>query len=233
MYRAIFFQDDLGWSPIKMGLITVITTCPILFMSLLGGYLSDHYGPKIPLAIGFSLTIASFFWIPFFLGSSLGVLLIGFFFLGFGVPLIFTPSYTAAMNVVPKEKSGMAFGTISTIRSLGSCVGVAAIGALIDNVRLSKLQNLAEHDPMTQGISVSILKQISLGGSASKELLLEMPTSAAQSLVVHLKHAQVFSFQACHYLLGFMILFSFIWVFILFKRKVTDRPLISPAEGWD
>jgi EmrB/QacA subfamily drug resistance transporter len=219
MYRAIFFQNDLGWSPIKMGVVTVVTTCPILFMSLIGGYLSDHFGPKIPLAIGFSLTVVSFFWVPLFLQSSLGILLIGFFCLGFGVPLIFTPSYTAAMNIVPKEKSGMAFGTISTIRSLGSCIGVAAIGALIDNLRLSKFQDLADQDALTQGISDTVLKQISLGSAASNDVLSEMPKSLAQLLSTQLNQAQVFSFQACHYTLGFVILVSFIWVLFLYRKK--------------
>jgi len=51
----------------------------------------------------------------------------------------------------------------------------------LSGLRLSKFQDLTRHDPLTQGVSATVLKQISLGSAASKEVLSERSKSTAQS----------------------------------------------------
>src|SRR5579872_282184 len=66
VFRAILFQNYLGWSAEKTGFISFLSSIPVLFVSPLGGYLSDRYGPRLPIAIGFLLLIFSFFWVGTF-----------------------------------------------------------------------------------------------------------------------------------------------------------------------
>jgi EmrB/QacA subfamily drug resistance transporter len=129
VYRAVFFQDALGWSPLKSGSVFFFTSLPVLFMSPIAGWVADRFGSKIPIAVGFTLLIYSFFWVAFFVQGSLFVLVIGFFAFGLGVPLIFTPSYSSAMGSIPPTKAGNAFGILATVRSLGACLGIAIISS--------------------------------------------------------------------------------------------------------
>jgi EmrB/QacA subfamily drug resistance transporter len=132
VFRAIYFQTVLGYSPLMTGLITCVSASPILFISPVGGYLSDKFNPRLPIAIGFLFLIGSFFWLGFVSLPSLAVLFVSLGLFGIGMPLIFTPSFSHAMNVIPPQKLGIAFGMIATLRSLFSTMGVALIGLFID-----------------------------------------------------------------------------------------------------
>lgn len=133
LFWAIYFQKSLGWSPTTAGFIIFLCSVPVLFIAPLVGYLMDRFGPKWPIAAGFSILIASLIWIAFTMESHLLVLLVGLFGFGIGISLILTPSYATAMSAIPPTKAGLSFGTIQTLRSLSSALGVAVIGSLFDN----------------------------------------------------------------------------------------------------
>ena len=129
VYRAVFFQDAFHWTAVKSGLAIFCSSLPVLFMSPIAGWIADRYNPKLPIAIGFSLLIYSFAWSAFFVDGSLTMILLGFFAFGFGVPLIFTPSYSAAMGSIPPTKAGVAFGIIATLRAIGGSLGIAILSS--------------------------------------------------------------------------------------------------------
>ena len=142
VFRSIYFQTILEYSPTLAGFVTFLSSSPIFFVSPIAGYLSDRLSPKLPLAIGYLLLIFSFFWLGFFSTPSLPSLLISLFAFGIGVPLLFTPSYTTAMKSVPPPKRGVAFGMIATLRTLAGTMGVALIGLfmnLVENYQQSRL----------------------------------------------------------------------------------------------
>lgn len=213
VFRAVFFQDALDWSPMKTGVVSFFSCTPVLFMSLLGGFLSDRFGPKLPIAVGYFCLVFSFFWTAFFIESSLPILLLGLCALGFGVPLVMTPSYASAMGAIPPDKAGTAFGTISTVRSLGSTVGVAVIGSLLDNIQHSAFRRIAPGEP------ASVLNQP----------VSSLPSSIASSV----KAALFDGFFFTHILIGIALLVSFFFVFVLYKRHSLHRIPMPPAQGWD
>ena len=133
IFWAIFFQESLGWTPIDSGFAIFLCSVPVLFVAPFGGYLMDRFGAKIPIIIGFILLILSLPWIALTMKGNFWILLIGLFAFGIGISFILTPSYAAAMGVIPKSKAGIAFGMIQTLRSLSSALGVALIGSLFDN----------------------------------------------------------------------------------------------------
>ena len=133
LFWAIYFQEILDWSPINAGFVIFLCSVPILFIAPLIGYLMDRFGPKWPIVAGFCSLIASLIWISFTLESHFLILLVGLFAFGMGVSLILTPSYATAMGAIPLSKAGISFGTIQTLRSLSSALGVAIIGSLFDH----------------------------------------------------------------------------------------------------
>ena len=139
IFRAIYYQTVLDYTPYQAGSITFVSSLPMLFCAALGGFLSDRFGPRLPLAIGYTLTICSFLWLGFFPDPSLSHLLIALIAFSFGVPLIFTPSYSTAMRAVPAHKLGVGFGMVSTLRTLSGTLGIALIGLFMYMVKMDYL----------------------------------------------------------------------------------------------
>jgi EmrB/QacA subfamily drug resistance transporter len=221
VYRTVFFQDVLSWTPFDAGVLFSLTSVPVLFMSPIGGYLADRFGSKIPIIFGFILLIYSFFWLSFLIESSLPILLIGLFAFGFGVPLILTPSYSAAMGSIPPQKAGSAFGILATTRSLSSTLGVALISLFTKQEQQSSLEVLLKENPLTKDISPSTVKSATL----SQEQLI----AAASSI----KQAAMNTFSEVHAVLGFALLFAFAFVLLLYRPKASQHLPKTPGEGWD
>jgi EmrB/QacA subfamily drug resistance transporter len=230
VYRAMFVQGVLGWSPLKSGMIFFVTSIPVLFLSPIAGRLADRSGSKVPIAIGFSLLIYSFVWVAFFIENSIATLLIGFFAFGIGIPLIFTPSYTSAMNSIPPTKVGTGFGLLATVRSLSACLGVAIFGSFASHVQFRSFTNLIEKNPETNTLSPSFLEGLSSGVDNIQQTL-----SAEQLPLVlqYLKESQIRGFFSVHMAIGLALMIAFAFVFVLYHRKASHQPPKTSGEGWD
>lgn len=137
--RSIYFQDILGYTPAQTGWMIFVSACPVFFMSTIAGWLSDHFGSRLPIAIGYVSLIFSFVWFGFFPTPGLPSLMIGLIAFGIGLPSILTPSFASAMSSVPLEKAGVAFGVILTLRMLGGTIGLALINLFVAAVQQSQI----------------------------------------------------------------------------------------------
>lgn len=191
VFRTVYIEEILGFSPSQTGIIISVSSLPVLFFSLIGGYLSDKVSPRLPIFLGYLCLIFSFFWLGVFNTPSLPSLFTASLLFGMGIPLILTPSYSAAMSAVPLEKLGVAFGTIATLRWLSATIGLALISLFVDFVQKIRL-----------------------------------PTEGKRL-------AEIASFSAIHFLLGFLLIATFAGSFFLYSRKSAHHAPSSPAEGWD
>ncbi len=134
VFRTVYFQEILGYSPSQTGLIIFFSSCPMMFMAPLAGFLSDRFNHKLPVACGYLLLIFSFFWLAFFSTPSLMSLMVALIAFSAGIPFIFTPSYSSAIASVPEQKGGAAMGMITTLRMLSGTIGLALIHLFISAV---------------------------------------------------------------------------------------------------
>ncbi len=141
VFRTVYFQEVLGFSPFLTGFITFLSSCPMLFMAPLAGFLSDRFNHKLPVACGYLLLIFSCFWFAFFSTPSLTSLILALLAFSTGVPFIFTPSYSSAIASVPQQKAGVAMGMIITLRMFSGTMGLALIHFFV-----SIVQNI--HSPL-------------------------------------------------------------------------------------
>lgn len=153
VFRAIYFQEVLAYSPSQAGLLTFVSTAPVLFLSPVGGFLSDKVSPKLPIAIGYLALIYSFLWFGFFSAPGLVGLLIALIAFGVGIPMIFTPSYSAAMGSVPPTKMGVAFGMVATLRNFAAALGLALIGLWINLIESRQVENRTPQEGQIAGFS--------------------------------------------------------------------------------
>lgn len=128
---AIYFQEQLGYSPSETGMLIFVAACPIFLMAPLGGYFADRCGPRKPLLLGFMILVFALFWLLFTAHSKkILVLLPGLLGFGVSLPLIMSPTVALALSQVDPEKLGAAAGISTATRQIASTIGIALMTAL-------------------------------------------------------------------------------------------------------
>lgn len=127
VFRTIYMETILNYSPFMTGVITAFTSVPVLFFSYIGGFIADKSSPRVPIGLGYILIIISFLWLGVFSLPPTWSLCFSYVLFGMGIPLVLTPSYSVAMSAIPPPKLGVAFGMIATLRMLAGTMGLALI----------------------------------------------------------------------------------------------------------
>lgn len=146
VFWLIYFQQTLHYTPIEAGFLSLVSGLPLLFSSPLAGYLSDRFGPKLPIALGYLCLLYTSFFLGFYPTPSLLGLLIAVFTFGTGIPLILTPSFSSALTSVPSTKTGLAMSTIITMRMVAGSVALACMHLLTSSVYANHLSISGEQE---------------------------------------------------------------------------------------
>ena len=142
---TIYFQSVLGYAALNAGL----ALAPMPLMSMLtapwAGRLADRIGGKYILMAGLAffgsgmayvawMASPSSQWYSFLPGLILG---------GVGMGCTFAPLVTVAMRNVEPRQAGSASGVLNTTRQVGGAVGLAVVGAVLQNRLAAELHNQA------------------------------------------------------------------------------------------
>jgi EmrB/QacA subfamily drug resistance transporter len=131
VFWAIYFQNVLNYSPVETGFIIMSATLPVAILAPLGGYFTDRYGAKWPMLVGFFLLAAAMVWFAFVAyDRNILRLIPGLLGFGCGIPMILSPAFVTAMSRMPASKLGTASSFTTTLRQLGSTLGVAVMSAI-------------------------------------------------------------------------------------------------------
>jgi MFS transporter, DHA2 family, multidrug resistance protein len=93
---------------------------------------ADKVNPKIPLVIGISLLIFSFY-----LNSEMSFLtehsyiMTTLYLRGLGMGMLFTPLSSLSLSTIPREKMAQASGITNTVRQVGGSLGVALLSTVL------------------------------------------------------------------------------------------------------
>ncbi|MCH9811791.1 MFS transporter, partial [bacterium] len=138
VFWAIFFQLGLGFSPVIAGLLTFFSAVPVLIAAPVAGHLSDKYGAKLPVALGFSGLILTFFLISLYTYVGYFPLVVaGVVVFGFCGSQILTPTGALVISSAPVQKRGLASGIYNTMRFSGATLGMAVLGSIYTGTELS------------------------------------------------------------------------------------------------
>jgi EmrB/QacA subfamily drug resistance transporter len=132
---TIYLQSVLGYSALKAGLVLAPMSVIGMVVAPVAGKMSDRVGGKYILMAGLSSFAVGAAWLVALaeVETSWTSFLPAIVLLGFGFGGIFAPLATEAMRSVPAQLAGAASGVNNTVRQLGSVVGSAAVGALLQN----------------------------------------------------------------------------------------------------
>jgi nitrate/nitrite transporter NarK len=138
---TIYFQSDLGFTALKAGLTMAPASLVSMFVAPVAGRMSDRIGGKYILITGLTLFAAGMGWTALIAGPSsrwyafLPALIVA----GVGLGCTFAPMTTVALRNVDPRMAGAASGMLNTVRQVGSVIGTAAIGALLQSQLASAL----------------------------------------------------------------------------------------------
>jgi EmrB/QacA subfamily drug resistance transporter len=134
LYIVLYMQNVLGYSPLETG----VRFLPISLLSFLAapiaGKLAERFPVRAFLGSGLALVgIALVLMSGIDPGDDWTTLLAGFIVGGIGIGFVNPPLATAAIGVVDPRKSGAASGINSTFRQVGTAVGIAGLGAILQS----------------------------------------------------------------------------------------------------
>lgn len=137
----IFLQTVLGFSALRAGLVMSPMSVAIIFAAPAAGWLSDRLGSRWIVAAGMFLLGFGIAWMagltPFHdelsPDTSALDLLFPFVVAGVGIGLGVAPVTSAVMATAPLDRVGNASGVLTTMRQVGSLLGIAILGAVLQN----------------------------------------------------------------------------------------------------
>ncbi|MFE6690441.1 MFS transporter [Streptomyces sp. NPDC057743] len=131
----IYLQSVLHFSALAAGLVMAPAMVVSALLSPVAGRLADRIGGKYVLMAGLALFAAGMAWLA-------GTLQVGrvwwefqpaLITAGIGIGCVFGPMVTVAMYHVEPAMAGAASGVLNTIRQIGTVLGSAAVGAVLQN----------------------------------------------------------------------------------------------------
>ncbi|HKP20974.1 MAG TPA: MFS transporter [Thermoleophilaceae bacterium] len=134
LYITLYMQNILGYTPLEAGIRFLPVSLLSFVAAPIAGKLAERYPVRVFLTAGLAL-------IGLGLVEMHGVkpsddwttLLPGFILAGIGIGFVNPPLATAAIGVVEPRRSGAASGINSTARQVGTAVGIAGLGAILQS----------------------------------------------------------------------------------------------------
>ncbi len=159
-----YLQFSLGYSPFQTGLRITPIALVLIIVASFSTTLARYAGSKVVVVagmalIGLGLQLLSAVTIH----TTYNQALPAFFLLGIGSGLAIAPCTDAVMGSVPNDLAGIGSATNSTALQIGSALGVAVIGSLLNTRYQGRIDVLlASHGTPA---SVMVIIRSSLGGA--------------------------------------------------------------------
>jgi EmrB/QacA subfamily drug resistance transporter len=140
---ALYLDVLLGYSGGKLAGVFAPMAVAIVLGSTVSGFWVGLVGPRGPLIAGGVLSAAGILAARHYLDADPAVtplwISLAISGLGFGIAVV--PLTAAVLGHVPAARSGMAASATNTARQVGSVIGVAALGAIVNSYLTSDLRH--------------------------------------------------------------------------------------------
>ena len=138
----LWLQNVLGLSPISSGLVLLWLAGGAFVASGVGGALSGKLPPARAVQIGVLLELVGVVGVAVVASQSVGWVGIAPFLFVYGIGIgLATAQLTGVIMVdVPMDKAGQGSGSQSTVRQIGSALGIAVLGTLLFTGTQSSLE---------------------------------------------------------------------------------------------
>ncbi|MFM8927842.1 MAG: DHA2 family efflux MFS transporter permease subunit [Rhodoluna sp.] len=164
----LWLQNVLGLSPVDAGIVLLWLAGGAFLASGMGGALSGKLAPAMAVRIGVGLELLGVIGVAVFANSENFWPIAPFLFVyGIGIGLATAQLTGVIMVDVPMDKIGQASGSQSTVRQIGSALGIAVLGTVlftqVQSILANKLRDLGMPDSIAEGFNSSVVE--SAGGA--------------------------------------------------------------------
>jgi MFS transporter, DHA2 family, methylenomycin A resistance protein len=173
---SLYLQQARGHSAFTTGLLTLPMTLAAIPGAKLAGNLTAEHGPRSAMLAGPALTGAALLAM-IAIGADTAYLPIALLFAlaGFGQGLAIPATMAAALEIVPRHRSGVGSATINAARQTGTLLGIAILGTILaDHIESATPPSFAQ--AFVNGLQPGFLTA-GLIVLASAALLAAMPTT--------------------------------------------------------
>jgi predicted MFS family arabinose efflux permease len=178
LYLTLYLQTVLDFGPLAAGLRFLPITVVAFLLAPVAGGLSTRVPARVFLALGLAMVgVGLLLMHGVTATSSWTTLLGGFVALGAGIGLVNPPLASAAVGVVPPERSGMASGINTTFREVGMAVGIAGLGAAFQTRVETKITDALAKAPAVAGRHAHALAHQLASGDAQAAIGSVAPAS--------------------------------------------------------
>jgi EmrB/QacA subfamily drug resistance transporter len=168
-FTALYVQVVITQSAYQTALDFLPMAVALIVGSALTGPWVARVGARVPMVVGCVLASAGIFITSATLGPHSGIGTLGWTLpiagIGFGVALV--PVTSAALTVVPPQRSGMAASATNTSRELGAVIGVAVLGAVVDSKLTGDLAVRLKALGIPPSFQSLVINAVSNGGLSS------------------------------------------------------------------
>jgi EmrB/QacA subfamily drug resistance transporter len=171
LYIPLFAQDVLGRSATNSGVILTPMVLTLVAVSIANGQFISRTGKYKAVAIfGMAAITIAFLWL-----STVGIhttnaqLVVRMVLAGIGLGISMPVFNLVVQNAFDHSKLGVATSSVQLSRSIGSTVGVAIMGSILNNSLARHLSAIAS-DPNTQKIAAATGKHLDVSNLNANQL---------------------------------------------------------------
>ena len=181
----LWLQNVIGLSPIDSGLVLLWLAGGAFLASAIGGAMSGKLAPALAVRIGVGLELVGVIAVALFANDQVGwwPLAPALFIYGIGIGLATAQLTGVIMVDVPMDKIGQGSGSQSTVRQIGSALGIAVLGTILfaqlQSSLLAKLEQLGMPKSLADGFATSVVE--SAGGNIPGMVAGGVPESFIQA----------------------------------------------------
>jgi EmrB/QacA subfamily drug resistance transporter len=193
---VLYLQIVLGLKALEAGLWFLPLPVAIMAVAPFAGKLTDKIGGRWILLVG---TLISALGLVLLSRLSISTawtdFLLPLLVCGIGMGLVMAPVTTVVMASTPVQQSGMGAGILSTMRQIGSVMGIAVLGAILQNQLVT---NVTSAVSQIQGLPAAIRDQIIRTLTSGNFNMSQMNTSGSLPAGVVQQMVEMFKNQYTH-----------------------------------
>lgn len=148
VYLPLFAQTVQGASATNSGIILLPLVGSLTLTSIISGQITSRTGRYKKLAIfGTFITTGALFWLATLTASSSHLdLVIRMIPLGIGLGIMMPLFNLVVQNAFPQKMLGVVSSSVQLFRGIGSTIGVAVMGTLLNHTLANKITQLSSND---------------------------------------------------------------------------------------
>lgn len=183
---APYLQLVAGWSPVDVGVISIVTGIPTFALALGIPKLAPHANPRHVIQAGYVVMAAALGVMALSVtidGSNVVGVYLGAFLAGVGAGTVSSHSSNVVALAVSERDASQSGGIQSTMRNVGQAIGVALLGAvLLLGITNSVRAGVAENSSVSPTVREQVSElTINLGSNEDfEEQIADIPMTQAE-----------------------------------------------------